>query len=554
VEDPATRPPLNTGGNVVGSDKNGLIPSFEAGTNFAESYVNRIYGYFIPPTTGDYVFFIAADDDSDLFLSTDADPANKHLIAQEAGWSGVRNYSQVGGGSTVAGKRSDLSPNSAWPETDMDPSNGIQIHLTQGTKYYIEAVHHEGGGGDNIAVTYSLAGQVAPSNGSAPRLQGSVIATDVPAGTVVDGTITITTQPTGGTFAMAGAGTTLTVAGTTTSAYPITYQWYKDGVAIAGAAGTSLSIPGPVVPSQAGSYTVKLSIPKSDGTLNTVTSSPAVIAIPGGASFITGSLKYEYFPGKDRPSVENGTAGAAQSPGGTVGNDKSGAISIFESGTNFADNYANRISGWFVPAITGDYTFLVAADDDTDLFLSTDESPANKLMIAQETGWSGVRNYSTVGGGTLEAKNSSTFAGNAWPTDADNDSSNGKQIHLVRTQSTTLKRCIMKAAAVITSRSPTSPATKTAGLLPATPLSLASLAPRSASMLPDRPSSSRTNRRTSRCSLERKRPSRFVRPTTDSIRRPISGSGMVSPLLAQPDGYTPLFRHLLIAARRSASS
>src|ERR1043165_7672301 len=95
----------STGGTTIGSDKGGIIPFFEAGTNFADNYVNRIFGYFIPPTTGDYVFFIASDDDSDLFLSTDADPANKKLIAQEAGWSGVRNYSLVGGTSTAADKR-----------------------------------------------------------------------------------------------------------------------------------------------------------------------------------------------------------------------------------------------------------------------------------------------------------------------------------------------------------------------------------------------------------------------------------------------------------------
>src|ERR1035437_2686831 len=64
-----------------------------AGVDFAE----RASGYFIPPTSDNYVFFLASDDDSDLFLSTDSNPANKRLIAQENGWSGQDIWSGAGG-------------------------------------------------------------------------------------------------------------------------------------------------------------------------------------------------------------------------------------------------------------------------------------------------------------------------------------------------------------------------------------------------------------------------------------------------------------------------
>src|SRR5262249_16198333 len=139
----------STSGYLVGGDQSGYITIFESAVGFADNYANRISGYFLPPTTADYVFFIASDDDGDLFLSTDDTPANKKLIAQEAGWSGNRRWNTVGGTSTVADKRSDQFTASKWPGAT---GNGATIHLTAGNHYYIEAVHHEGGGGDNLGV------------------------------------------------------------------------------------------------------------------------------------------------------------------------------------------------------------------------------------------------------------------------------------------------------------------------------------------------------------------------------------------------------------------
>src|SRR5262245_48426558 len=46
-----------------------------------DNWGQRISGVFVPATTGDYVFFCTSDDDGDLFLSTDASPTNKRIIA-----------------------------------------------------------------------------------------------------------------------------------------------------------------------------------------------------------------------------------------------------------------------------------------------------------------------------------------------------------------------------------------------------------------------------------------------------------------------------------------
>ncbi len=109
-----------------------FLTSFEGPVNWADSYGDRIRGYIYPPQTGNYTFWIASDDASQLWLSTDDNPANKVQIAYVTGWTNSRAWT------TYASQQSALIP------------------LVAGHKYYIETLHKEGGGGDNIAVRWQL--------------------------------------------------------------------------------------------------------------------------------------------------------------------------------------------------------------------------------------------------------------------------------------------------------------------------------------------------------------------------------------------------------------
>lgn len=53
--------------------------------------------------------------------------------------------------------------------------------------------------------------------------------------------------------------------------------------------------------------------------------------------------------------------------------------------TNFADNYGQRLTGYFLAPITGDYHFYIAASNTAELWLSTDDTPSNKQQIATVT-------------------------------------------------------------------------------------------------------------------------------------------------------------------------
>ena len=105
-----------------------------------DSYGWQAIGYLHPPETGAYQFYIATDDNSELYLSTDETPGNATLIVNEPSWSGVRAYNR----------------------------SSSAIQLEAGKRYYIEIIVKEGGGGDNMAVAWKTPGGSSPANGSAP--------------------------------------------------------------------------------------------------------------------------------------------------------------------------------------------------------------------------------------------------------------------------------------------------------------------------------------------------------------------------------------------------
>jgi hypothetical protein len=118
--------------NPSGSELRGL---FEGPTNWADNYGSRIHGWLIVQKTGDYTFLIATDDNGELWLSTDEDPANAVLISTcgsaGAGWAPARGFD------------------------DGDVTASAPIYLEGGKGYYISGLMKEGGGGDNIAVAWS---------------------------------------------------------------------------------------------------------------------------------------------------------------------------------------------------------------------------------------------------------------------------------------------------------------------------------------------------------------------------------------------------------------
>lgn len=149
-----------------------LLDKYEAPQDIADNYGARISGYITPQTDGNYVFFFASDDHGELYLSTDATPANKHLIAMEPGWNPARAWVSLANGrdGTNPENRSDKFAGTQWP-------GGNTITLKAGTRYYTEILFKEAGGGDNAAATWKLASAPDPTDASPTVLTGAVIGT-----------------------------------------------------------------------------------------------------------------------------------------------------------------------------------------------------------------------------------------------------------------------------------------------------------------------------------------------------------------------------------------
>lgn len=108
-----------------------LITQLETPSDISDYYTHRVRGFLHAPQTGSYEFWLATDDDGELWLSTDNNPANKRRIAYITGWAGPREWTKHASGKSVP------------------------ISLVAGQSYYIEVLQSEGGGGDNLAVGWS---------------------------------------------------------------------------------------------------------------------------------------------------------------------------------------------------------------------------------------------------------------------------------------------------------------------------------------------------------------------------------------------------------------
>jgi hypothetical protein len=383
-----------------------LINSGEAPGNVADNYAQRISGWFTPTTSGNYTFAVSSDDDTDLYVSTDATPANKRLVAQQTTWGNALEWATAENGGqsgTLPATQKISDTYSTDGGTTIPFASGIA--LTAGQRYYIETIMHEGGGGDNLAITAVPFGTVL-NNGDATTLTGSVISTVVANPT----TLSIATQPASITVSETGVASFTVVLNTDGELTP-SFQWRRNGANIPGATSQTYGFVTSVADDGA-KFDVVVTTPSLPGlNVLTTTSAEATLTVES-AVVMTGRLKREYFPGAVRATVNDGSAG---DPSSTT------LLTSFEAPNGVADNYAQKVSGFFIPAVTGDYVFIVAADDDADLFLSTDDKPANKRLIAQQNSWGNNLEWNSAeGGAVVDGANFTQKSSLTWSPDAGN--------------------------------------------------------------------------------------------------------------------------------------
>ena len=318
-----------------------LLTTFEAPTNVADNYGQRIRGYICPPHTGSYIFWIASDDSSELWLSTDNNPANKQKTASVSGWTASKEW------------------------TKYPSQKSVAKNLIAGQKYYIEALHKEGSQGDNCAVGWQL------PNGTLERpVPGSRLSPFA-----VPLNVSITSPLNNASF---GVGNSVTiqaaVAGGTGTIQKV--EFFSGTTKI----GEDLTSPYSFIWNNVSEGNYQLSAEVTDsGNNNAVSSTITINVSPTVSCSATGSISQEIWNNVSGTSVSSIPLNTA--PGSTT------ELSIFQSSSNIGDNYGQRISGYVCPPATGNYNFWIASDDNSELWLSTDDNPANKQKIASVPGW-----------------------------------------------------------------------------------------------------------------------------------------------------------------------
>lgn len=107
------------------------LSTLEGGSNVGDNYGIRVRGYLVAPADGDYTFYIASDDHSQLWLSADTTFAAKSMVASVSGWTNSREWTKYP--SQTSGAK-DLKADSS---------------------YYFEILMKEGTGGDNWAIGWT---------------------------------------------------------------------------------------------------------------------------------------------------------------------------------------------------------------------------------------------------------------------------------------------------------------------------------------------------------------------------------------------------------------
>ena len=314
-----------------------MISSFEGPSNSGINFGARIKGYVCPPASGEYLFWISSNDHSELWLSTDENPANKVMIANVTAATNPRQWDKF------TSQRS--SP----------------VHLQAGKQYYIEAWHKQGVGTDHVAVGWQLPGgemerpipsnRISPFTGNQPPEVWIATPTEGQVFTApADILIRIETPDTDGfvTKVEIFAGDKLL------DEWNHQFEWKN-------------------VPP--GSYDLWARARDNDGAV--VTSKRVNITVTGGCS-ASGTITREYWTNVSGSRVSDIPLG--DSPTGAM------ELTSFEGPSNAGIHYGARIRGFICPPSSGDYVLYISSNDHSELWLSSGDDPANKVRIAWVTG------------------------------------------------------------------------------------------------------------------------------------------------------------------------
>ncbi len=288
----------------------------------------KISGFFIPPTTASYSWYVRGNDGTAIWVSSSSTPPNPSTELHKA----AANTSFGAPGTSWIGSQTNLGiigVNGNYPDTSPIP-------MTAGQLYAITALEQQGNGtsfleftcGSDGATTLGGVGLTNTPGGAYPtagrggaptnsyNLTGGNIATWVnPDLSVITATgpTNITVEDRKVASFRVSATAQVSAGGTPTSVGPVLYQWYVNGTLIAGATTSSYTTPPVTYPSPVATYSVVMSV--ANLSFMTITNSATLTVVPDStppfvvaASSYAGNVLCLRFDGLlNGASVTNGT-------------------------------------------------------------------------------------------------------------------------------------------------------------------------------------------------------------------------------------------------------
>ena len=351
--------------NVTGSDVRAFdfssaptggtrsFTSFETTQYYANNYASRMRGTICVPQSGLYTFWISSDDQSELYLSTNAGEERKQLIAWVYGHTPFRNY-------------------------DKYPSQkSAQVYLQANHKYYIEARHKESNGNDFISVGWQLPDGTMQRPIPGDRLSPVTLPPNQPP------VVNITSPQANQSFTTPA---TVTIAADVTDADGVSHvrfdyvssDGYTEELAYDYAAPYQYqwnNLP-------PGDYQVLVTAIDSRGAESSQSVSFTVQEVScAGRGTIVREI-WRNISGTSVSSIPVNTT-----PDNTV------TLTSLSTTNYYANNYGSRIHGHICAPESGTYMFWISGDDNSELWLSSDDDPANKTRIAYVTGSTHVNEW-----------------------------------------------------------------------------------------------------------------------------------------------------------------
>lgn len=317
-----------------------VLPNLEIPRNWSDQYATRLIGYIHPPATGDFTFWLAADDQAELWISSSDNPTQSLFAANIT---------------------SSVNPRE-WDKRAQQKYGPVR--LEKGKKYFVEVLHQESIYNDHLAVAWAGPGlndrEVITAGYLSPAFEASAFEAEILALAGSDATLL---WPNG----------SINLAAKAFDQNPgpksLTYQWSSTDERVAFSRPNGLSgqasFPGP------GAYEVTFSATDGEHTASDSLTVTVFAPLDANAGSITRQVWLE-IPGSRLSDLTN-------SPRYPDNPDFTDNLPKFEAPSDWDNNYGQRIVGYILPPISGNYLFFLSADDQAEVSLNTSDESFNNL-------------------------------------------------------------------------------------------------------------------------------------------------------------------------------